>query len=167
MLAFCHSLLKFEPQNARLRTSSGFLYEHESDGAVPARGASQLPGVRRGNGGESALGLGVMMLSSSSFGGGRVSFRVGCDDVVVVFFWGAGGESALELCVMMSSSSAGNGGESASGLRVMRSSSSAGNGGESASGVRRGNGDESALELCVMMSSPSSAGNGGGAASGV
>ena len=58
------------------------------------RGASQLPGLRRGKRGESALEL-CVMLSSSSFAGN-------------------GGESALELCVS-SPSSAGHGGESASG----------------------------------------------------
>ena len=76
-------------------------------------GGESASGGRRGDGGASALELGVV--------------------VVYFLFFGGGGESALELgVVVVYFLFLGGGGESASGLGVL---SSAGNGGESASGL--------------------------------
>ena len=115
-LAFCHGLLKFEPQNARMRTSAkltGAVLGQESGSAkkraLPEREWGRVSfGVAlscsAGNGGESASG-------GAKGDGGESALELG---VVVVYFlfWGARGESA-------SGGAKGNGGESALELGVV------------------------------------------------
>ena len=101
VLAFCHGLLKFEPQNARMRTSAKVTGQcsvrkaalqrsvlcQEGNGGESASGLGELSsgnggesasGGAKGDGGESALELGVVLVYFPFLGGeGRVSFRGG------------------------------------------------------------------------------------------